>query len=433
MNASRALLEASYIERTPRSAEIMVRAREVMPGGNTRDWTHHAPYPVVFERASGPYLWDVDGNRYVDAFFNGLSVIHGHHYEPVEAAIFEALRRGAPWHGSSDKQVAFAEMICRRLKFVDRVTFTNSGTEAGMLAVKLARRATGRPLILKAWGAYHGSYADLEIGLPGRARDDSRTLLARFGDPEEFERILAERGHEIACVFIEPVMVTVAMAPPPPGFLQRVQEAARKAGALVILDDCLMLRLAYGGSQQKFDIEPDITFLGKFIGGGLPMGVVGGRAEVMDFLDPRREGFLEHGGSYNGNLAACSAGLVNLEHLTQEKIDRMDAQAALLQQRLVAKARQLDLAFTASREGSLLGVFFADTPPTPPASRTDRDALHLFRLACLNHGVSAGPTCQFATATTVDDEAINALIEGACAALEDVAQILAASPQPEAN
>lgn len=421
-----------YRRQTPGSEALMQRARNVMPGGNTRDWTHHDPYPVVFHRAQGPYLWDIDGNRYVDAFYNGMSVIHGHHYEPLEKAIQEAFARGAPWVGANDKQVEFAAALCRRVPGAERVWFTNSGTEAGMLAAKLVRHATGKPLILKCWGAYHGSYDDLEAGLTGYPLAPDRTMMATYGKAETFERALAEHGHKIAGVFIEPIMLTEAIAPPPPGFLERVKAAAKKANAAFIIDDCLMFRLAPGGSAEKFGIVPDITVLGKFIGGGLPMGVVAGSNEWMRHLDPRSAGACPQGGSYNGNLVACSAGLVGLDHLTRERIDHMDEHIAVLETALVHYARTLGLAFSDRRIGSVLGVYFSETPPIPPSPRSDAAEQRLFRLACLSHGISPGPVGQFAAATTMNEETTDLLISGACAALDDVARFIEQKSKLEA-
>jgi glutamate-1-semialdehyde 2,1-aminomutase len=424
VNSIEAIVERRYRSRTPGSEALMERALDVMPGGNSRDWTHHAPYPAVFHRGKGPYLWDIDGNRYVDAFYNGLSIIHGHRYEPLDQAIREAYARGAPWVGATDKQVEFAAALCRRLPSAERVWFTNSGTEAGMLAAKLARHVTGKPLILKSWGAYHGSYDDLEAGLAGYPLAPDRTMLADFGDSESFERTLAEHGHRIAGVFIEPVMLTEAIAPPPAGFLARVKAAAKKANAILIIDDCLMFRLAVGGSAEKFGVAPDITVLGKFIGGGVPMGVVAGSREVMQHLDPRKPGYMPQGGSFNGNLVACSAGIVGLEHLTKERIDLMDERIAILEAALVDHANKLGMAFSARRIGSVLGVYFSETPPIPPQPRRDMPQQRLFRLACVSHGVSPGPVGQFASATTMDEEATEMLIAGACAALEDVAKFV---------
>ena len=177
-----AAIEQDYRSLTPQSAQLMQRAAHVMPGGNTRTASFYPPYPVVLEGGDGAWVWDVDDRRYVDLFCNGLSLIHGHNYPPVRAAIEQALTRGTAWAGASRDQIAFAELITRRLPAMERVRFTNSGSEAGMIAVNAARRYTGRPYVLKSVGAYHGSYPDLEAGLYGQGDLPGRALAANFND-----------------------------------------------------------------------------------------------------------------------------------------------------------------------------------------------------------------------------------------------------------
>ena len=332
-------IEQTYLARTGASAALVERARNSLPGGLTRNFGYFPPYPVIHQRGEGPYLWDVDGNRYVDLNYNGLSLIHGHAFPPVAEALARIAPHGWAWLGTSQPQIEFAETLIGRIKTFERVLFTNSGTEAGMLAVKLARAFTHRSLILKARGGYHGTYSDLEAGLHGQGEIPGHTLLAEFNEINSIERALERHKGQIAAVMLEPVMYTGVVMPALPGFLNRAQEAAHRHGALFILDDCLMFRLALGGSAEKFGLAPDLTFLGKFMGGGMPAGAVGGRAEIMDMADPARgsEG-LYHGGSFNGNVLASVAGQLTVEHLTKASIDRIDAQADRLKTALEAEA-----------------------------------------------------------------------------------------------
>ncbi|HEY2217519.1 MAG TPA: aminotransferase class III-fold pyridoxal phosphate-dependent enzyme, partial [Solirubrobacteraceae bacterium] len=274
---ARAQLEEVYRGRTPRSAEAMARARRYLVRGLTRGWGYHRPYPIVAKHGEGPYLIDLDDNRYVDLANNGLSLIHGHAFPPVVDALRAAALRGSGWLVPSEEQIDFAQLLCERIEIFERVRFTNSGTESGMLAMKVARAFTGRPAVLKSIDGFHGSFDDLEVGLYDRPEDPGRVYLAPYGDADAFERKLAEHGSEIAAVVLEPLLFSGLVTTAPPGFLRRVQDAAQRAGALFVLDDCLMLRLAYGGSAELYGLRPDLTFLGKFIGGGLPMGVLGGR------------------------------------------------------------------------------------------------------------------------------------------------------------
>ena len=228
-------VEETYLAKTRQSARLMSRAEHSLPGGLTRNFGYHRPYPVVMEKGNGPFLWDVDGNRYVDLVYNGLSLIHGHAYPPVTEALARRLPQGWAWLGTSRPQIEFAETLCARINIFERVLFTNSGTESSMLAVKLARRFTGRPLILKAKGGYHGTYSDLEAGLHGQGELPGHTLLADFNDLASFENVLDKHGSEIAAVLLEPVMYTGVVTPPVGSFLRDVQAAARRVKALFVL------------------------------------------------------------------------------------------------------------------------------------------------------------------------------------------------------
>jgi glutamate-1-semialdehyde 2,1-aminomutase len=420
---ARAKLEAAYEKRTPRSAEAMTRARRYMVRGITRGWGYHRPYPLVAARGEGPYLIDLDGNRYVDLANNGLSLIHGHAFPPVVEAMKAAAERGSGWLVGSEDQIAFARLLCERIETFERVRFTNSGTESGMLAVKVARAATGRPAILKAIDGFHGSFDDLEVGLYGRPEIPGRVYLAPFGDAEAFEAKLAEHGTEIAAVVLEPLMFSGLVTTAPPGFLSRVEAAARRSGSLFVLDDCLMLRLAFGGSAERFGLRPDLTFLGKFIGGGMPMGALGGRDEVMEVLDPERAEPLYHGGSFNGNLLSCVAGRISLEHLTRETIAAMEERARSLGDSLGERASALGLPLTIVGEGSVMGVYLTDSVRRHETIFHAGEATSLLHLSALLRGVFMGPGGEIALSSATADDALELARDGLLGALEDVADL----------
>ncbi|HEX4467301.1 MAG TPA: aminotransferase class III-fold pyridoxal phosphate-dependent enzyme, partial [Solirubrobacteraceae bacterium] len=415
---ARGRLEDLYKRRTPSSAAAMERARRYMVRGITRGWGYHRPYPIVGRRGEGPYLYDLDGNRYVDLANNGLSLIHGHAFPPVVDALKAAAERGSGWLVASEDQIDFAQLLCERIAIYERVRFTNSGTESGMLAMKVARAATGRPAVLKAIDGFHGSFDDLEVGLYDRPEVAGRVYLAEFGDAEGFERKLAEHGSEIAAVVLEPLMFSGLVRTAPAGFLERVQAAARRAGALFVLDDCLMLRLAPSGSAERYGLEPDLTFLGKFIGGGMPMGVLGGSAELMDVLDPHREQPLYHGGSFNGNLLSCIAGKVSLEHFTGETIAAMDAAAAGLRAALEAEAAELGLPLAIDGDGSVMGVYVSDALERHEDNTFNAgEATQLLHLAASTRGVFMGPGGEIALSSTVAGAALEEAREGLLQAL----------------
>jgi glutamate-1-semialdehyde 2,1-aminomutase len=419
--STRTSIESDYLQRTPTSAKLTERAIRVMPGGVTRGFGFHFPYPAVMVRGEGCYLWDVDGNRYVDLINNGLALIHGHAFRPVVDLLTAQLPRAWAWLGTNIPQIEFAEALCARLATFERVLFTNSGTESGMLAVKLARHFTGKPLILKLKAGYHGSYSDLEAGLEGRGEIPGHTLLADFNDLDSFERQLVQYSGQIAAVIVEPVMYTGVVMIPDEGFLSGLEALARRHGALFIVDDCLMLRLAYGGSAEKYGLSPDLTFLGKFLGGGIPVGAVGGRAEILEITSPRAAAPIYHGGSYNGNLLGCLAGKATMEHLTRERIAEMDSQVLALRHALESKAAKLGMPLTIRQTGSIMGIYFADGDLQPGSSLPNEHLSRSFHLACSVNGVHIGPGGVLAFNTAVTDEAFIQVVAGMEDALERTA------------
>jgi glutamate-1-semialdehyde 2,1-aminomutase len=422
--ASPSAIELRYRQATPNSAALMNTAAALMPGGNTRTTSFHPPYPVVVERGEGPWLWDVDGRRYVDLFCNGLSLIHGNNYGPARRAIETAMNNGMAWSGTSREQIAYAQLLQSRIPGLDSMRFTNSGSEAGMLAVKLARRVTGRPCILKAVGAYHGSYPDLEAGLYGQGDLEGRAFAVPFNDAGAFERILSQHGNQIAAIVIEPVLVTGRVVAPAPGFLNALVSLARRHGALSILDDCLMLRLACGGSAEKFSLQPDLFVLGKFLGGGTALGAFGGSRELMQAFDPTRPGPLFHGGSFNGNPVGCAAGRVTMHELTRERIAAMDAACARMRGALSQSAAAAGIEIIVSGLGSVAGIAFAADPDRHEDNPAALGVASLFQLACANEGVLFGPGGVLTVSTAHDDEAMSHAIAGLSAALGSVARLI---------
>lgn len=412
-----------YERHTKSSRMLMQRAARVMPGGNTRTTSFHPPYPVVFDHGKGPFLVDVDGRRYVDLFCNGLSIIHGHAYPPIRKAAAAILKTGTAWSGASRPQIAFAQLLSRRLGGKLCVRFANSGSEAGMLAVKIARQVTGRPLILKFDRAYHGLYPDLEAGLYGIGEKPGVTLLARFNDLASCEAAFDSHRGMIAAVIYEPVLITGRVVTPADGFLQALEALARKHGALSILDDCLMLRLAKGGSAECFGLRPDLTVLGKFIGGGTPLGAVVGREEAMSILDPTKRGSMFHGGSFNGNVLGCAAGIVALAELTAAAIREMDRHAAVLRERLATKAAELGIEVAVSGLGSVGGIAFASDATRHEDNPSALGLSALYHLACCNEGVSIGPGGLFAMSTAIDDVALETAALGMEQALGSIAAL----------
>jgi glutamate-1-semialdehyde 2,1-aminomutase len=411
-------IHREYARLTPESAKLMARAAGPMPRGLTRTLSWFAPYPVVFDHGRDAHLFDVDGNRYVDLFSNGLSLMHGHAYGPVEEVLRETLPRGTAWPGASDLQIEFAEMLVERIPGAEQVRFANTGTEATMLAVKLARHVTGRQLIIKAWHAYHGSYDDLEVGLQNQGEIPGRVALATFGDIESYENIVKLHGDEIAAIILEPVQYTGVVTPPPDGFLPKLRELADEAGALLVVDDCLMFRLAEGGSAERFGFDADITCLGKWIGGGLPVGVIAAGAEMMSCFDLDPDNPLYHGGSFNGNPLGMAAGAVALRDLTAAAIARIDAQADALKASIAASARAAGVEVKTPGVGSAFGLYVLDGPD----GEIDWSASSLLHLAAVTRGAYYGSGGEFGLSTAITDADVATVSEALDAALADVAK-----------
>jgi glutamate-1-semialdehyde 2,1-aminomutase len=411
-------IERTFRERTPRSADHAAAAARVMPGGDTRAAGHHPPYQLTLVRGEGPWLTDVDGHRYLDLIGNFTSLVHGNAYPPIIAAARRAMEDGTNWPARNVHAVALAEEIVARVPSVEQLRFTNSGSEATMVAVEIARVATGRRMVLMARYGYHGSAPHFEVGTHGH--EGPETLVAGFGDAAAFAAILGERGDEIAAVILEPVMGSGGLLAASREFLVAVQEAARAAGALLILDEVITLRLSTGGAQHVLGVRPDLTAMGKIIGGGFPVGAVGGREELLALCDPSRPR-LFHSGTFNGNPVTTAAGLVSLQHLQQEQIDRMGARAAALEDVLAKAAADAGLPLSVRRAGSMLQLFFSPDPPAATPLRTDGDLIIAFHLAALNHGVFLAPRGLLALSTVLDDGLVEDAGARLTAAVADVA------------
>jgi glutamate-1-semialdehyde 2,1-aminomutase len=357
-------------------------------------------------------------------FCNGLSLIHGNNYAPAGEAIQAVMHTGSAWSGASREQIAFAELLQDRIKAMELLRFTNSGSEACMMAVKTARHITGRPYILKSVGAYHGSFPDLEAGLYGQRELEGRALVATFNNLSSYERVMAQHGKQVAAIVIEPVLVTSRVVPPAPGFLSNIMALAKRYGALSILDDCLMLRLAMGVSAEKFGLQPDLVVLGKFLGGGTALEAFGGSRQIMKIFDPTRRGAMFHGGSFNGNQIGCAAGLVSLRYLTAGRITAMDAASLSIRRSLARRADELGLNVVLTGIGSVTGIAFAAEPLRHEDDPSTLGLGPLFHLACLSEGILIGPDGILSVSTSHDAAAVSYATARLSTALEKIAELL---------
>src|SRR4051812_1977268 len=340
-----------YLARTPRSRELFERATESLPGGSTRTTVYTAPYPPYVASGAGLRIRDVDGNDYRDFLGNYTSLILGHAHPAVVSAVEAQVRRGSAFAAPTETEVELAEEIRRRVPSVERLRFTSSGTEATMFAIRGARAYTGRPVIAKFERSYHGTHDAVMAGTPGvPAVMEGLVVELPWGDPDGVAAALRGREDDLAAILIEPVQGAGGIRAAGTEFLAFLRDFADRTGALLIFDEIISFRVGFGGAQGRAGVRPDLTTLGKIIGGGYALAAFGGREDVMALFDQRRTGALTHGGTYNGNPVAAAAGLATLRELTPASYQRLEALGERLRTRVAGTVRL-------AVEGSLFQVF----------------------------------------------------------------------------
>ena len=411
-------IHAAYLERTRSSAGHYARACELMPGGTSRQAAFWKPYPLTIKRGEGAYFWDVDGHQYLDLINNYTAMVHGHAYPPIVEAVRKQIGDGTGWAAANEPQCRLAALIVDRVPSIEQVRFTNSGSEAGALAFTIARIITGRTKLLMARYGYHGSLLEFEIGSFGN--EGPLTHLASYNDLADFEAVLDEHGDDIAAVFLEPVLGSGGIIEGEAKFLHGVRKSAHKTGALFVLDEVLTLRFAMGGCQAGINIDPDLTMLGKIIGGGFPVGAVGGHADVLRIFGPD-DMKVFHTGTFNANPVTMVAGEISLRELTAERIERMNKLREALQSGLADLAKKHGLPLATNHYGSCLNIYFSESVPESSVVRDDEEAIDRFHLACINHGLFIAPRGMIALSTVIGEDHIAEAIEHADAAMGDVA------------
>jgi glutamate-1-semialdehyde 2,1-aminomutase len=347
-----------YLARTPCSRELFERATGSLPGGSTRTTVYTAPYPPYIESGEGLRITDVDGNVYRDFLGNYTSLILGHAHPAVVAAVEAQVRRGSAFAAPTEIEIELAEELRRRVPSIERLRFTSSGTEATMFAIRAARAFTGRPLIAKFEGSYHGTHDAVMAGTTGVPDVMSGLVIELpWGDPDRVQSALRGRERVLAAINIEPVQGAGGISAAGAVFLSFLRSFTERLGALLILDEIISFRVAPGGAQERFGVRPDLTTLGKIIGGGYPLAAFGGRADVMDIFDARRSGAVTHGGTFNGNPVAAAAGLATLRQLTPDAYARLDRLGERLRAGVAAGIDRDGLDARVNAVGSLFQVW----------------------------------------------------------------------------
>jgi glutamate-1-semialdehyde 2,1-aminomutase len=395
---------------TTRNESLFERARQHIPAGvnsPVRAFGAVGGTPPFFERASGPHLWDADGKRYIDYVGSWGPMVAGHTHpavvEAVQAAAARALSFGAP----TEAEIDLAETICRLVPSMQMLRLVSSGTEATMTAIRLARGHTGRNLIVKFEGCYHG-HADsllvkagsgaLTFGNPSSAgvppETAAHTLVLDYNDIAQIEKLFNEKGQQIACVIVEPVAGNMNLVLPRPGFLESLRRCCSQSGAVLLFDEVMTgFRVALGGAQARYGITPDLTTLGKVIGGGLPVGAFGGRRDIMQKIAPL--GPVYQAGTLSGNPVAVAAGLATLRLVDEKDFQsKIEKTTQTLIQGLIAEAQKAKVVFSAQSIGSMFGLYFRASPPTSFAEvmQCDKERFNKFFHVMLDKGVYLAPS-----------------------------------------
>lgn len=425
------------------SARLHEDAKKVMPGGNTRTTVHFDPYPAYAGRGQGSVVVDADGDERYDFLNNYTSLIHGHADPDVNAAVIEQLQRGTAFGMPTPQEVQLAELIVERIPSVKHVRFTNSGTEAVMAAIQAARAFTGRPKIMKFEGSYHGSYDYAGVstlvpehvwgapeppstayyhGSPGAMLDD--VVVSRYNDTELTERLIEAQRDSLAAVLVDPMPFRMGLISGQVAFLERLREMTRDHGIVLIFDEVISLRAAYGGYQSVLGVTPDMTTMAKIIGGGFPVGAVGGSAEIMAVFDPRGGSpKVPHGGTFSANPMTMVAGLTAMRKMTQEAFARLDALGSYLREGLAEALDGARVEGQVTGYGSLFGIHLHGRPLSDYRSSHGTAPERARRSAAFDalmaHGVIVSPALTGCLSTPMTEREANTLIDAFSAALRE--------------
>lgn len=421
-------LHKEYTTKRPISKAMCQQAGTFLPGGDPRTATFFRPFPHFIERGQGCYIWDVDGNKMLDFQNNYTSLLHGHAFMPVIKAVNEQMAAGTAYSAPHKSQIDMARILCERMPSIDLLRFTTTGTEAAMHAVRCARAYTNKTKILKLEGGYHGTSDIFETSVDPALRKagpidaprpipDSRgvpievlkqVLVVPFNNISLLKKVLEKRHQEIAAFIIEPIMGSAGMIEPLPGYLKAIRELTSHYNIVLIFDEIVTFRLTTGGAQQYYGVTPDLTTLGKPIGGGLPVGAFGGKAEIMKLYDPR-ERIMYHSGVYNGNAVSMRAGIAALQFYGEREIFRINDLGRIFARRCTESFSELGLKMRMSGVGSLWNIVFCDKEITEyrGMAQSHEELNLLLNLSLINKGVFNAPRGMFCMSTAMTENEVN--------------------------
>jgi len=407
--------EDNYRKRTPKSRATLEAARKYMPGGDTRTSIWFEPYPFWIDKAEGCRFTDVDGNEYIDFHNCYTTMILGHANPRVVAAVREQAAKGTALGALVPTVVRWSELVCNMVPSLDKVRFGNSGTEVVMMAIRLARGLSGKDLILKTDGCYHGSYDP--VVYPSDATGISKgnrmeSIVVPYNDKEAAGKAILENRDRMAAVIVEGAMGAAGMIPPRDGYLEFLRRITAENGVFLILDEVISLRLAWGGIQSIYGIKPDLTTMGKIIGGGYPVGAIGGREDLMQQFSPEVRK-VYHAGTLNANPMTATAGAATLEQLDAGVIDSINKLGESFADGVRAVFKKLNIKGQVTGMGSLQNIHFSDKPVVngKSAREANKDLLHLFYLGMLERGCFSAARGLYAMSAPMTQQEIDTAVK----------------------
>ncbi|MBW2000043.1 MAG: aspartate aminotransferase family protein [Deltaproteobacteria bacterium] len=442
-------LTKTYLKRTKTSARLAEEARKYMPGGDTHGHFYNPPYHITIERGEGCYLYDVDGNEYIDCVNAYFVLIHGHCFPPIVEALQKQITRGTGFGMPTEPQIAFARHLCERVPSLEEVRFVSSGSEATSMAIRAARAFTGRRKILKVEGGYHGTHNIGELNsfggslsrgelkpMPPIGADGSEiydVILFPYNDADTLERIVAGKVDEIAALIVEPMIIPSGAIPPVPGYLEAVREITKKHDIVLIFDEVVTLPFYYGGLQEYYGVTPDMTTMGKGIGGGLPIGAWGGKREIMEMWNPERgEDAVIMVSTSGGNPLSMVAGLAAMKHLGRQEIERRNELGNRLRNGMNKVFRDLGIRGHVSGLANAFWIHWSDGPVRDPyavgeaMANGSENIRNLLFLGMRYHGVYLFPSpSPFGNLSTqMETEHVDSIVSAFSQTLEELRPVI---------